>query len=203
MVQRRRFSAEYKREAVAMLKSPGVSVSQIAAELGIGATVLGRWRRELRQGAAQAFPGPGRSRDEEVARCDGSWPASPRSGIFCEKRQRSSRAHRDEVSDDPTMPRYVFHPDDVPVLAGLPQWILWLGDSAPKWAGPGERPITHTDSSVTCRPGRRRGEPANLGRSALRRQAVWSPPRGAPDAPGRTARRAAAAAVAQEARRGS
>jgi transposase-like protein len=49
MAQRRRFSAEYKRQAVAMLEPPGVSVSQIAAELGIGATVLGRWRRELRQ----------------------------------------------------------------------------------------------------------------------------------------------------------
>jgi transposase-like protein len=36
MAQRRRFAAEYKREAVAMLESPGVSVSQIAAELGIG-----------------------------------------------------------------------------------------------------------------------------------------------------------------------
>jgi transposase-like protein len=56
MEQRRKFSAEYKREAVAMLESPGVSVSQIAAELGIGATVLGRWRRELRQEPAQAFP---------------------------------------------------------------------------------------------------------------------------------------------------
>ena len=43
MAQRRRFSAEYKREAVAMLESPGVTVNQIAAELGIGATVLGRW----------------------------------------------------------------------------------------------------------------------------------------------------------------
>ena len=37
MAQRRKFSAEYKREAVAMLDVPGVSVSQIAAELGIGA----------------------------------------------------------------------------------------------------------------------------------------------------------------------
>jgi transposase-like protein len=45
MVQRRRFSAEYKREAVAMLDAPGVNVSQIAAELGIGATVMGRWRQ--------------------------------------------------------------------------------------------------------------------------------------------------------------
>ena len=37
MGQRRKFSAEYKREAVAMVDAPGVTVSQIAAELGIGA----------------------------------------------------------------------------------------------------------------------------------------------------------------------
>ena len=67
MVQRRRFSAEYKHEAVAMLESPGVSVGQIATELGIGATVLGRWRRELRQESAQAFVGQGRPRDENLA----------------------------------------------------------------------------------------------------------------------------------------
>ena len=67
MVQRRKFSAEYKREAVAMLESPGVTVHQIAAELGIGATVLGRWRRELRQESAQAFRGNGRPRDENLA----------------------------------------------------------------------------------------------------------------------------------------
>jgi len=67
MVQRRRFSAEYKREAVTMLDAPGVSVSQIAAELGIGATVLGRWRRELRQESAQAFVCQGRPRDENLA----------------------------------------------------------------------------------------------------------------------------------------
>ena len=45
MGTRRKFSAEYKREAVAMLDAPGVSVSQITAKLGIGATVLGRWQR--------------------------------------------------------------------------------------------------------------------------------------------------------------
>ena len=67
MAHRRRFSAEYKREAVAMLDAPGVSVSQIAADLGIGVTVLGRWRRELRQEHDQAFRGNGRPRDEELA----------------------------------------------------------------------------------------------------------------------------------------
>lgn len=67
MGQRRKFSAEYKREAVAMLDAPGVTVSQIAAELGIGANVLGRWRRELRRHPQQAFVGNGRSCDEELS----------------------------------------------------------------------------------------------------------------------------------------
>jgi len=49
-----------------MLQSPGVSVSQIAEELGIGANVLGRWRRELRQEPDQTFRGQGRPRDEEL-----------------------------------------------------------------------------------------------------------------------------------------
>ncbi len=66
MAQRRRFSVEYKREAVAMLESPGMSVSQIAEELGIGANVLGRWRRELRREPEQVFPGNGRPREEEL-----------------------------------------------------------------------------------------------------------------------------------------
>ena len=66
MAQRRKFSAEYKREAVAMLDAPGVRVSQIAAELGIGASVLGRWWRELRQESTQVFPGQGRPREEEL-----------------------------------------------------------------------------------------------------------------------------------------
>ena len=57
---------EYKREAVAMLESPGVTVNQITAELGSGAAVLGRWRHEVRQESAQAFRGNGRPRDENL-----------------------------------------------------------------------------------------------------------------------------------------
>jgi transposase-like protein len=42
MGARRKFSVEYKREAVGMLDAPGVTVSQIAAELGMGVNVLER-----------------------------------------------------------------------------------------------------------------------------------------------------------------
>jgi transposase len=47
-------------------RSPGVSVSQIAEELGIGVNVLGRGRRELRREPEQVFPGNGRPREEEL-----------------------------------------------------------------------------------------------------------------------------------------
>jgi transposase-like protein len=66
MTQRRRVSTEYKREAVAMLNAPGLSISQIATEPGIGMNVLSLWQRELRQEQHQAFTGHGRSCDEEV-----------------------------------------------------------------------------------------------------------------------------------------
>lgn len=67
MGARRKFTAEYKCEAVAMLETPGVTVSQVAADLGIGANILGRWRRELRRAPKQAFVGHGRPRDEEMS----------------------------------------------------------------------------------------------------------------------------------------
>ncbi|MBS0152904.1 MAG: transposase [Nitrospira sp.] len=66
MIQRRKFSAEYKREPVAMLETAGVTVRQLAMELGIGGKTLGRWRRERRQEPTAAFRGPGKPRDEEV-----------------------------------------------------------------------------------------------------------------------------------------
>ncbi len=47
MGARRKFTAEYKRDAVAMLDAPGVTVSQIAAALGIGAKPLFPTRQPL------------------------------------------------------------------------------------------------------------------------------------------------------------
>ncbi len=57
---RRKFSVEYKREAVAMLDTLKMTVNQITAELGIEANVLCRWRRELRRQSQQAFVSNGR-----------------------------------------------------------------------------------------------------------------------------------------------
>ena len=44
--ERRLFSEEFKREAVKLIGQPGASKAGIAHDLGVGANLLGRWRRE-------------------------------------------------------------------------------------------------------------------------------------------------------------
>jgi transposase len=66
-VKAKEVASEFKHEVVGMLQSPGVTIAQVAPELGIVANMLGRWRRELRGSGAQAFQGNGKSRDEGLA----------------------------------------------------------------------------------------------------------------------------------------
>ena len=68
MGKRRKYSAEFKREAVALADDPSVTQSQIAQELGISANMLGRWSREVKEPRTQAFGGHGKPRDEEIVR---------------------------------------------------------------------------------------------------------------------------------------
>jgi len=46
MASRRKFSDEYKREAVRLATQPGVTKSQVGRELGINANMLGRWCKD-------------------------------------------------------------------------------------------------------------------------------------------------------------
>ena len=65
---RRKFSPEFKREAVALAAQPGQTVAGVARDLGIAANLLGRWKRELLEHKDQAFGGQGVARDEELMR---------------------------------------------------------------------------------------------------------------------------------------
>ena len=67
MSNRRKYSAEFKLEAVAMAHQPGVTKTQIGQELGINANMLTRWQRELNDTGSKAFGGRGKARDEEMA----------------------------------------------------------------------------------------------------------------------------------------
>ncbi len=67
MASRRKFSDEYKREAVRLSTQPGVTKSQVGRELGINPNLLARWCRNFAVNGAAAFPGQGKPRDEEMA----------------------------------------------------------------------------------------------------------------------------------------
>ncbi len=64
----RRYSPEFKREALLRSSEEGITDKQVCEELGISARQLARWRDELRLRGDQAVPGSGHSRDEEVTR---------------------------------------------------------------------------------------------------------------------------------------
>lgn len=63
--RRKRFSREFKLEALRLLKRGEKPATQLALELGIGRGMLLRWREELTAKGDEAFRGPGRPHDSE------------------------------------------------------------------------------------------------------------------------------------------
>jgi transposase len=68
MARRKRYSAEFKREALRRANEPGVTDVLVAEELGISARQVRRWRDAVNRDGEEAFPGQGKSRDEELTR---------------------------------------------------------------------------------------------------------------------------------------
>ncbi|GHU82608.1 hypothetical protein FACS189468_6990 [Spirochaetia bacterium] len=48
-VERRKYTRDYKEAAVAMAEREDKTVGQVARELGINASMLARWRSEMRE----------------------------------------------------------------------------------------------------------------------------------------------------------
>ncbi|MBB5704465.1 transposase [Ochrobactrum daejeonense] len=65
-MQRRKFSREYKLEAVKLIRERGVSVAQAARDLDVHENVLRKWVREYGSDPAQAFPGHGQMKPEQL-----------------------------------------------------------------------------------------------------------------------------------------
>ena len=63
----RRYSAEFKREAILRASEEGMTVKAVCEELGISPRQFQRWRNELELLGKDAFPGRGKARDQELA----------------------------------------------------------------------------------------------------------------------------------------
>jgi len=62
----KRYSPEFKRAALKRASEEGVTDTLVCEELDISARQIRRWRDEFRLLDDDAFPGQGRSRDEEL-----------------------------------------------------------------------------------------------------------------------------------------
>ena len=70
MGQRKKYTREFKVQAVQLLETSGKNGHEIEKDLGIGSGQVYRWRKQLAAewGGIRAFPGTGNPRDEELAR---------------------------------------------------------------------------------------------------------------------------------------
>ena len=65
-MQRRKFSREFKVEAVKLIRERGVSVAQAGRDLGVHEDVLRKWVKEFGSDPQQAFPGHGQMKPEQL-----------------------------------------------------------------------------------------------------------------------------------------
>jgi len=69
-MERRRFTREFKLEAVKLVTERGVRLAQASRDLDVDSTVLRRWVKEFGSDPQQAFPGHGQQKADqaEIAR---------------------------------------------------------------------------------------------------------------------------------------
>jgi transposase len=68
-MERRKYDREFKRQAVQLCEQEGVTITQVARELGIDVKRLYRWRAEHQRQGESAFPGQGHlPADEDAVR---------------------------------------------------------------------------------------------------------------------------------------
>lgn len=69
MTTRKKYSKEFKLDAISLVEDQGYSRVEAGRSLGIQANMLGRWIKEKQQGAGQAFRGNGKlTADQEELR---------------------------------------------------------------------------------------------------------------------------------------
>ena len=65
-IRRKRYSREFKVEAVRLVVARGVTMAQAARDLGVHVNVLRNWVREYREDPQQAFPGVGQQKRDDA-----------------------------------------------------------------------------------------------------------------------------------------
>ena len=126
--KRQKYTREYKIEAVRLSMEPGKTAAQAAAELGIPAGQLYKWKREYEREGNTAFPGNGvvNSRDEELHRLRRELKRVTEERDFLKKTAADLPRSRDEVRLHPRERRCLWRTHDVSALARIASGLLRL-----------------------------------------------------------------------------
>src|SRR5918994_5729061 len=65
-MERRKFTREFKLEAVRLIKDRGVSYTQASTDLGVHQSQLRDWVKRFAEDPQQAFPGQGQMKPEQL-----------------------------------------------------------------------------------------------------------------------------------------
>ena len=137
-MERRKFTREFKLEAVKLIKDRGVSYVQAAQELGVHQSVLRTWAKSFADDPQHAFPGQGQMKPEqlEIAQLKREVIRLKAERDILKKAAATSRRSRREVR---------FHCEAPGDLAGglvvrgarcLAGWLLCLADTTAQSAQP-------------------------------------------------------------------
>ena len=137
-MERRRFTREFKLEAVRLIKDRGVSYVQASEDLGVHTSQLRDWVKKLSDDPEHAFPGNGQMKPEqlEIARFKREVLKLKAERDILKKPRPTSRRNRREV---------LLHCEAPGDLAGglvvrgarcLARWLLCLADTTAQSAQP-------------------------------------------------------------------
>jgi transposase len=133
MARRKRYSAEFKREALRRADEPGVTDVLVAEELGINARNLRNWRDAAKRNRENAFPGQGNARDQELMRLKRKLAKVEQERDFL----REAAAYfltlprsRSEIPVYRSTPHPLSGSLDVPFIEGFTEWLLCLASTS-------------------------------------------------------------------------
>ena len=137
-MERRKFTREFKLEAVRLIKDRGVSYVQASQDLGVHPSQLRDWVKKFADDPEHAFPGHGQMKPEqlEIARLKREVTKLKAERDILKKPRPTSRRNRREVR---------FHCEAPGDLAGgmvvrgarcLAGWVLCLADTTAQSAQP-------------------------------------------------------------------
>jgi len=137
-MQRRRYTREFKLEAVRLIRERGVSVAQAARDLGVHGTVLRNWVKAFADDPRHAFPGHGQMKPEqaEIARLKREVAKLKAERDILKKPRPTSRRNRREVRLHREAPGDLAGGMVVRGARCLAGWFPCLADAATQQARP-------------------------------------------------------------------